>query len=146
MPMLAPSPIHRSHGFGYWCQPIACWHMHICDRSVFRKVQRTQSAVERLRSAVGRLSATARSSTVGGSTPTWGCRKYYLLSPQPDSGGCELLVILFSPTAQEVAHFMLRHEHVLLQHAQSAEYGKHPTQNGANMRTRITTTTVQWSS
>ena len=35
---------------------------------------------------------------VGGSTPTWGCRKYYLLSPQPDSGGCELLVILFSPT------------------------------------------------
>ena len=39
-----------------------------------------------------------RSATVGGSTPTWGCRKYYLLSPQPDSGGCELLVILFSPT------------------------------------------------
>ena len=25
---------------------------------------------------------------------------------------------------------MLRHEHVLLQHAQSAEYGKQPTQNG----------------
>ena len=64
-------------------------------KSTLLRARRGQSVGSR--SPVGRQSAVSDRL----STPKWGFRKYYLLSPQPESGRCRLQVILLESVSAE---------------------------------------------